>query len=258
MAGILNDAEIFLRRLTIPAFSLIISACRTDTLLHYRSAVRCPYIMINERTHHHGNDQSSHPIRLYGAAARPPDADGAPDGGAALVLRRVWLHPARHAHHRSERRAARQGRRRDGKADLPLLQGRQRPLAPLRPDGPPRQIRRAALCRPRLPVPPLPDRQGLPRRARAARALPRVLSGGYRRHRRRRAGHHERRRDPGDHLHRVLPPGALPLPDPHQQPPYLKRLLRDAGAFRQGGRHHAHRGQDRKDRRGHGARHFGR
>ena len=46
-----------------------------------------------------------------------------------------------------------------------------------------------------LPVPPLPDRQGLPRRARTARPFPRVLSGGHRRHRRRQARHHQRGRD---------------------------------------------------------------
>ena len=64
-----------------------------------------------------------------------------------------------------------------------------------------------------------PDRQGLPRRARAARPLPRVLSGGYRRHRRRRAGHHQRRRDPRHHLRRLFGDGPQALPDPHQQPP---------------------------------------
>ena len=49
------------------------------------------------------------------------------------------------------------------------------------------EVRRPALQRARLPLPPLPDRQGLPRRARAARPLPRVLSGGHRHHRRWRA-----------------------------------------------------------------------
>ena len=48
----------------------------------------------------------------------------------------------------------------------------------------------------------VPDRKGLSRRARAARPLPRVLSGRYRRHRRRRARHHERRRD--------SPPSSIP------------------------------------------------
>ena len=37
-----------------------------------------------------------------------------------------------------------------------------------------------------------PFRQGLPRRTRAARPLPRVLSGRHRHHRRRQALHHER------------------------------------------------------------------
>ena len=174
------------QRLTIHAPYRKISPNHSDTLLCHHGAVSCPYI-IYERTHYHGNDQSSHLIRLYGAASRAADADGTPSGGAALVLRRVWLYPARHPHHRSERRAARQGRRRNGKADLPLLQGRQRPLPALRPDGAAGKVRCPALCRPRLPVPPFPDRQGLPRRARAARPLPRVLSGGYRHHRRWRA-----------------------------------------------------------------------
>ena len=51
-----------------------------------------------------------------------------------------------------------------------------------------------------------------------------------------------------DHLYRLLPPRPVPFPDPHQQPPHLKRLLRDAGPFRQVRRYHAHRRQDRKDR----------
>lgn len=51
-----------------------------------------------------------------------------------------------------------------------------------------------------FPLPPLPDRQGLPRRTRAARPLPRVLSGRHRHHRRRQALHHERGRDPVHHL----------------------------------------------------------
>ena len=41
------------------------------------------------------------------------------------------------------------------------------------------EIRRGALFRAGLPVPPLSDRQGLPRRARPARPLPRVLPGRY-------------------------------------------------------------------------------
>ena len=235
-------------RLTIPAPYRKISVNHSDTLLCHRSTVRCPYILLGKDTHYHGNDQSSHLIRLYGAASRAADPDGAPYGGAALVLRRLWLYPARHAHHRSERCAARQGRRRDRKADLPFLQGRQRPVPSLRPDGASGEIRCPALCRPRFPVPPFPDRKGLSRRARAARPLPRVLSGRYRRHRRRRARHHERCRDPRHHLYRLLPPRPVPFPDPHQQPPHLKRLLRDAGPFRQVRRYHAHRRQDRKDR----------
>ena len=49
-------------------------------------------------------------------------------------------------------------------------------------------------------------------------------------------------------IYTVFPSGPQALPDPHQQPPHLKRLLRDARAFRQGGRHHAHGRQDREDR----------
>ncbi len=144
--------------LTIPAPYRKISVNHSDTLLCHRSTVRCPYILLGKDTHYHGNDQSSHLIRLYGAASRAADPDGAPYGGAALVLRRLRLHSARHAHHRSERCAARQGRRRDRKADLPFLQGRQRPFSSLRPDGASGEIRCPALCRPCLPVPPLPDR----------------------------------------------------------------------------------------------------
>ena len=40
----------------------------------------------------------------------------------------------------------------------------------------------------------------VPRRARAARPLPRVLSGGHRHHRRRQALHRQRGRDPVHHL----------------------------------------------------------
>lgn len=49
-------------------------------------------------------------------------------------------------------------------------------------------------------------------------------------------------------IYTVFPPRPVPFPDPHQQPPHLKRLLRDAGPFRQVRRYHAHRRQDRKDR----------
>ena len=41
---------------------------------------------------------------------------------------------------------------------------------------------------------------------------------------------------------------SVEIPNSHQQPPHLKRLLRDAGPFRQVRRYHAHRRQDRKDR----------
>ena len=80
-------------RLTIPAPYRKISVNHSDTLLCHRSTVRCPYILLGKDTHYHGNDQSSHLIRLYGAASRAADPDGAPYGGAALVLRRLWLHP---------------------------------------------------------------------------------------------------------------------------------------------------------------------
>ena len=79
----------------------------TDTLLCHCGAVRCPITLHWKGHNDHGNDQSSHLIRLYGAAPRRADADGAPDGDPALVLQRVRLHPARHAHHRSGRSAFR-------------------------------------------------------------------------------------------------------------------------------------------------------
>ena len=66
-----------------------------------------------------------------------------------------------------------------------------------------RALRRRARARAHLPVPPLPDPARVPRRARAARPLPRVLPV---RHRRDRQGHAVgalRRRDAGGDLRRV-------------------------------------------------------
>ena len=82
-----------------------------------------------------------------------------------------------------------------------------------------------------LPLPSLPDRQGLPGRAGPAGPLPGVLSGGHRRHRRRRPGHQQRGGDPLHHLSGLHRPGAEALPDPGEQPEDPQRLLRHAGSF---------------------------
>ena len=132
----------------------------------------------------------------------------------ATTYRSLRLHAARHARHRdrptscSPRAAARRKSRSTASpratADLALRFDLTVPLA-----------KYVALHYNELdvPLPPLPDRQGLPRRARAARPLPRVLSGGYRHHRRRQARHHATRpRSPSiiyTHVHRAGPQ-ALP------------------------------------------------
>ena len=161
----------------------------------------------------HVTNQTAYALRVYGAAAAAATADGSDHGGSAEHLQPLRLHAAGHARHRSRRRAVGQGRRRDGKADLPLPEGRQRSGPALRSDRPAGKIRRAALRRTGFPLPPLPDRQGLPRRTRAARPLPRVLPGRYRHHRRRQAFHHERGRDSVYHLQDVFDARPAPVPD---------------------------------------------
>ena len=109
----------------------------------------------------------------------------------------------------SRRGAPRQGRRRDGKADLPLhaaatATSRCASTSPCPWPSTSRPITRSLA----LPLPPLPDRQGLARREGPARPLPRVLPGRHRRHRRRQARHHERRRGPRRHRPRLLPSSA--------------------------------------------------
>ena len=80
--------------------------------------------------------------------------------------------PSGHPRHRGQRGPAGQGRRRDREADLPLHQGRQRPLPA--PDLTVPLAKYVALHAGAtdLPLPPLPDRQGLPGRAGPARPLP--------------------------------------------------------------------------------------
>ncbi len=81
-----------------------------------------------------------------------------------------------------------------------------------------------------------PDRQGLPRRARAARPLPRVLSGGYRRHRRRCARHLQRGRDPAIIYDTFTRLGLQRFQHPREQPQGAQRLLRHPRPERAGGR----------------------
>jgi histidyl-tRNA synthetase len=99
--------------------------------------------------------------RLHGAAARAADPARGHDGCPAQNLRALRLShrstrpPSRRPTCCSPRAAAR-----PKKADLPLPEGRRRPGAALRSHGAAGQIRRHALRRAGLPVPPLPDRQG--------------------------------------------------------------------------------------------------
>ena len=150
--------------------------------------------------HQDGKGHAEDAVRLHGAAARGPAENGAPARHSQKGLFALRLHAARHPGHRIRRGPARQGRRRDRKTDIQVHEGRLGPRAQVRPDGPPGEVRRRQLRKAPVPLPPLPDRQGLARRARPARPLPRVLPGRYRRHRRREAGHHERSGDPLHHL----------------------------------------------------------
>ena len=82
---------------------------------------------IIKRSCQYGKNDPPDPVRLYGAAAGAPAADGAHHGDPPAHLFPLRLHPFGHPRHRVQRRTAGQGRRRDGKADLPLPEGRQRP-----------------------------------------------------------------------------------------------------------------------------------
>ena len=99
----------------------------------------------------HVTNQTAYALRVYGAAAAAAAADGGDHGGSAEHLQPLRLHAAGYPRDRSCRRAVGQGRRRDGKADLSLPEGRQRSGAALRSDRPAGKIRRAALRRAGLP-----------------------------------------------------------------------------------------------------------
>ena len=72
------------------------------------------------------------------------------------------------------------GRRRDGEADLPFHQGRRGPGLRFDLTVPLAKYVALPLQRPLLPLPPLPDRQGLPWGAGPAGPVPGVLPGGHR------------------------------------------------------------------------------
>jgi len=195
-----------------------------------------------KRSNCYAKNDTAHAVRLHGAAARAPAADGAHYGDSAQNLFPLWLYPAGHSRHRSQRGAAGQGRRRDGKADLPLPKRRRRPVPPLRSHRSAGQIRGSALRRAVLPFPPLADRQGVPGRAGPAGPVPGVLSGRHRHHRRRKALHCQRGGDSQHHLPDFLLPWTEAVPDPGEQPEDSERLLRHAGPDRAVRRDHAHRG----------------
>ncbi len=105
-------------------------------------------------------------------------------------------------------------------------QGRSaRPRPALRPHGAVRPVRRGERRLPGVPVPPLPDPEGLARRASAGGPRPRVHPGGHRRGGRRRAAVPLRRRDRAGHRRGPERPADPGLPAPDQQPQAGRGLL---------------------------------
>ncbi len=199
-----------------------------------REGIMDPHRRRPEGSAPHGEDRR--PVRIPGVAplraSRRAARDRRVPGGrrAARVLRH------RDARGRAARAAAAQGRDRQGgvRAAPPPRRGgrrghRRRPLPhprpALRPHRPARALRARAPERPRLPLPALPDPEGVARRAPPGRPVPRVLPG---RSRRDRPGHparprrgRGRDRDGGD----PLSPAAAAGEHPRQHPPPLRGLL---------------------------------
>ena len=104
-----------------------------------------------------------------------------------------------------------------------------------------------------LPLPPLPDRQGLPGRAGPAGPLPGVLPGGHRRHRRRHAWTSPtRRRSPPSSIKTFTALGLKRFQIRVNNRKVLNGFYAMLGLDQQSGDDHAHGGQAGQDRPGEG------